>query len=243
MNIRFVAIALLFITTGAVAQEAASDLSSSVKSAALSRHQDISVFVQNGSALQAEGESFFQGLIFRRTRRANPQIFWKIGLGFGSSFASNYGYSLPPVADTSYTVFYQTRQRAVQVLAGVETERKLWKGVFLTAGLEGQAGGGKGSVDSSTHITFAPSGGLSAVSNFPSQFADVHTYFGAGLGSIGLRAYKGRFTAALDILAGVTVSMRSQTILRAVVDAPRDFSIFNFDLLGTSPRLSLGYRF
>ncbi len=239
------ALLLAFLLSTAVPSIAQEVSSPSTTHAGAGRTRDISLFTQSGGPLLQDGSVNIHGGIYRREKGTSGRTFWKAGLGVGSAFNATRRQTQPAGADTALDILYNSRQRVVQALGGIETERQLRRGIYLTAGFEVQAGGSDGGVDSLTETTYYNGGGFSAVYATPQgRFADTRQYFGTGLGVLGIRAYTRRFTAALEVFNGVRVGVVSQTLTR--LDLPeraRNYSIFDLGVGGFGSRFSVGYRF
>lgn len=142
--------ALITAAMPAVAQEVSATATvQSPSSSQAERGSDISVFSQHGGPLK-EGDGTFnvQGGIYRWKKRSSAQTFWKFGAGVGSSFTIPTRRTQPVSSDSAFNIETWKDERVYLVLGGVETQRLLRKGIYLTAGLEIQAGGSQGRLDS-----------------------------------------------------------------------------------------------
>ena len=239
-------IQLLIVATPAVGQEVSVDTEPAA--AKTTRQQDLSLFVQSGGPLRINsnnGSAAIHGLMYRRAFSGSPQTFWKLGVGAGTLDYSGLRYMQPPGrSDTSIDIFYTHHERVLQATGGLETERQLWRGLYLTAGLELQAGGSGGYVDSMSQTTYYNNTQPQIVTSPPHRFADTRQYFGAGIGALGIRGYSQRFTAGLEVFTGARAAIRSQALTNAnLPDVIRRYSIFDFSAGGFGTRLSVGYRF
>ena len=172
-----------------------------------------------------------------------PGTYWKLGLGTGTSEYTGFQFTAPPTADTVRSILYNYHERVFQAMGGLETERQLWRGIYLTAGLEVQVGSSGGYVDSLTQTTYQAGTQTQFFATTASRHADTRNYFSTGLGVLGIRAYTRRFTAGLEVFTGARAALLSQTLTNDRPDVMRHFSIFDFSAGGFGSRLSVGYRF
>lgn len=242
MNYLRTALTTLLLPAGVViAQEAPV---SEEQKPAKSYRQDIGVFAQSGGPLK-EGEGTFSvnGVMYRWAKPRTTQTFWKMGAGIGSSFAIPVRRTQPVSSDSAFNIELWKDERVYMLLGGVETQRQLWKKVYITAGLEVQAGGSNGRLDSVGREI--PEGANTVLNGpvigSPQHIADTWQLFGSGLAMLGVRAYAGRFTGAFELFTGASMTAQTQTLTR---DIPgRTHTAFNFNLGGAGTRFSLGYRF
>jgi hypothetical protein len=235
------ALAAALSINSAAAQEALPGESTPIKEVRSSR-QDLSLFSQHGGPVSATGSSI-QGLLYRRALSRHPQGWWKAGIGTGTF--SNYRFAktdtLAP--DLAADISYETREQIYLLLFGAEAERKLWRGIFLTAGLETQIGSTRGGVDSvSYQYGIPPPGGVRSDPGMysSSRFASTRSYFGSGLLLLGLRGYVKRFTIAGEGFVWVRAGTVQQKISNNTFPS---YSLLDAALGRSGVRFSVGYCF
>lgn len=144
------------------------------------RTHDVSFFQQSGGPLkEGEGSVGVIGATYRWAKPRSPQTFWKIGFGVGSSFAIPVRRTQPVSSDSAFNIEFWRDERVYLALGAVETQRRLWKGIYLTAGAEVQAGGSSGQLDSVAREI--PDGANTvlngAVIGSPAHIADTRQFF------------------------------------------------------------------
>ncbi len=203
--------------------------------------RDVSVFMEQ-SANQFDNAPLSVGVIYRKARKKDDFLWWKGGAGFGQrtygpgSFSQAPGYPYLAPGDTLSIPSTVRKEQRYYAFGGLEVQREFYKGIYFFAGAELRLGYGTAHVDTASTNTFYPVGGspYSVYGTYAPAF-DERRYFGEGYGSLGVRAYTRRITAAVEVggtlhLAGVDRTAYGTGGL----DAEANFRRY---------RVSFGYRF